>query len=310
MTIQRLGSISFSMAIGALGVFHLLMDHFQRARPDSVVPMVLVYSFLEFLFWTGLIVLSTGILTSSKSHLPAKWMGWLMFIWITIRHIPLLISDPTNPQEWNFTCMAFAICGGAFIVAGSDESFSKVRMKFTRSIRFPSCITMGQILSGAALLVLGFQHMLYADFISSMIPSWIPLRNVWAWITGIALMTSGISFLFNLKISWASMALSMMVLSWTIILHLPRIISRPQDFYEWIYCFQALAIATSAVTLFGVQSQSSTSTESLAPRSANHITVDLIKQASGSHIIDHFQQNHKSNGGKSKSYQLKSPIKR
>lgn len=247
---------------------------------------------------------------SSKSHLPAKWMGWLMLIWIIIRHIPLLITDPTNPQEWNFTCMAFAICGGAFIVARSGESFSQARMKFAPTIWFRSRIIMGQILSGAALLILGFQHIYYADFISSMIPSWIPLRIVWAWITGIALMASGISFLFNLKISWASLALSMMVLSWIIVLHLPRIISRPQDFYEWIYGFQALAIATSAVTLFGVQSQSSTSIESLASRSANHITVDLIKQASESHMIDHFQQNHKSNGGKSKSYQLKSPIKR
>lgn len=240
---------------------------------------------------------------SNKPHLPAKWMGWLMFIWIIIRHVPLLISDPTNPQEWNFTCMSLAICGGAFIVAGACESFSKIQKKFTS-------ITMGQILSGAALLVLGFQHMYYADFISSMIPSWIPLRIAWAWITGIALMASGISFLFNLKISWASLALSMMVLSWIIVLHLPRIISRPQDFYEWIYGFQALAIVTSAVTLFGVQSQSSTSIESLASRSANHITVDLIKQTSESHMIDHFQQNHKSNGGKSKSYQLESPIKR
>jgi uncharacterized membrane protein len=301
MTIQRLGSISFALAISALGILHLLTSNFQNTRPDAEATMV--YAFLEFLFWAGLIVLSIGILLGNRPHVPAKVMGSLMFIWIFIRHIPVLISDLTNPAEWNFTCMALAICAGAFIVAGSSRGLLHTEGKFSGSIRCLPLVQMGQILLGAALLILGFQHLYYAEFISSMIPFWIPLKIYCTWITGIALMLAGTSFLFNVKISPASFALSLMVLSWIIMLHLPRIISRPGDLYEWIFGFQAMAIATGALTLFGMQRklEKSPMAQSLTSLSAEQVTVDLIRQFPDLYIpFAHSQTNHKLKGSKSR----------
>jgi hypothetical protein len=291
MTIQRFGSTSFAIAISALGILHLLTSNFQNTRPDADTSTV--YAFLEFFLWSGLIVLSIGIFLSTRPHVPAKLMGSLMFIWIFIRHIPLLISDLTNPAEWNFTCMAFAICAGAFIVAGSCRGLLYTERKFSGSIRFLPVVRLGQILLGAALLILGFQHLYYGEFISSMIPFWIPLKIWCTWITGIALMLGGTSFLFNLKISPASFALSMMILSWIIMLHLPRIISRPGDLYEWIFGFQAMAVATGALTLFGMKGKLAKSTiaQRLPSLSADPITADLTKQAPELHMpFDHHQK--------------------
>src|SRR5687767_11397265 len=111
MAMQKLGRISFTTAVGALGVFHILMDNFQSARVSDS-PITLVYVFIGFLVWTGLIMFSLGILFSNKPHVFALRMAWLIFFWIVVRHIPLLISDLTNPTEWNFACMALATCGG------------------------------------------------------------------------------------------------------------------------------------------------------------------------------------------------------
>jgi hypothetical protein len=226
-----------------------------------------------------------------------------MFIWIFIRHIPVLISDLTNPAEWNFTCMALAICAEAFIVAASSRGLLHTERKFSGSIRFLPLVRLGQILLGAALLILGFQHLYYAEFISSMIPFWIPLKIYYTWITGIALMLAGTSFLFNVKISPASFALSLMALSWIVMLHLPRIISRPGDLYEWIFGFQAMAVSTGALTLFGMQSklEKSTMAQSLTSLSAEQVTVDLIRQFPDLYIpFAHSQTNHKLKGSKSR----------
>jgi len=258
MTIQKLGHISFSMAVGGLAIVHLLMDNFQSTKVFDTSTTT-VYVLTGFLFWTGLIVFSLGISFSNKPDVPAIWMAWLIFLWIVVRHIPLLISDSANPAQWNFTCMALATCGGAFIVAGSffkNINFGYQKISKEETSRFKRYMLAGKILLGLSLLVLGFQHVLYADFIASMIPSWIPVRVAWAWVTGIALMMAGVSFLVNLKIAWSSFALGAMLSSWILILHVPRIISQPQNFYEWIYAFQALTIITSAFVLYGIQRKS------------------------------------------------------
>jgi uncharacterized membrane protein len=281
MTIQKLGHISFSMAVGGLAILHLLMDNFQSARVFDTSTTT-VYVLTGFLFWTGLIVFSLGISLSNKSDVLAVWMAWMIFWWIVVRHIPLLISDSINPAQWNFTCMALATCGGAFIVAGSFKNNSSSYPKISKeeTLRFKKYILAGKILLGVSLLVLGFQHMLYADFIASMIPAWIPVRVACSWITGIALMMAGISFLINMKVVWSSFALGAMLSSWILVLHIPRIIAQPQNFYEWIYAFQALTIITSAFVLYGIQRKSAqvATMESSTSFEVEQIGADLKKR--------------------------------
>jgi uncharacterized membrane protein len=276
---QKLGHISFPLAIGAVGILNLLMRNFYST--SAHLHTLRLYPLLEFFFWLAIIVLSGGILISNKPHIHARRMGWFILIWIFLRHSPLLISDLTNPSEWNFACMACAICGSAFIVASSyEKSFPRNKKESDPSMWSHPPVLPGQTLIGLPLLMLGFQHLYYAEFLSSMIPAWIPMKITWAWITGIVLAGVGFSFLLNIKVLWTSFVLTVMLISWIILLHLPRIVSHPRDFFEWIYAFQAFAIAAGGWVLYGIQKKLAEplTTESVSFM-GDQILTDLKKQA-------------------------------
>jgi uncharacterized membrane protein len=253
MTVQKAGRICFSLAISALGVSNLFVLDFQSARFfDSGI--AILYILIGFVFWTGLVVVSLGIVFSKRPQIAAAWMAWMISSWIMLRHVPLLISDFANPAQWNFAAMALATCGGAFIMAGSFYDNTSTNRKV--ALRSHPYILVGKMLLGLSVLVLGSQHILYAEFIISMIPLWIPGKIAAAWLTGILMMVIGISFLCSIKIGWSSFALGTMTLSWIPLLHFSRIVAQPEDVYEWIYALQAMLVGTSAIVLSHLQQKS------------------------------------------------------
>ena len=52
-------------------------------------------------------------------------LGMLILVWTAVRHLPLFISDITDPAELNAMGMALATAGGAFIMA---DSFKNIPM--------------------------------------------------------------------------------------------------------------------------------------------------------------------------------------
>ncbi len=193
-------------------------------------------------------------MVSNNPRVPATSLGLLILSWILFRHLPVLVEHWTDPAEWNFTSMAMAMCGGAFVIAGSyREGLSSDRGKLQLIFEpfLYRIIGVGRFFYGIAMFIFGLQHLIYVDFIASMVPSWIPGNYFWAYFTGIALITSGLSILFRKTVRWIPTLLGIMIFLWVVLLHLPRIIANPQDVYEWTSTFQGIAISASAFVITG-----------------------------------------------------------
>ena len=74
---------------------------------------------------------------------------------------------------------------------------------------------------------------MYAAFVASLVPAWIPGRLFWAHAAGLAFCGAAVAALTNLASRIAGVCLSIMFGSWVLILHLPRIAADPGKETAW-----------------------------------------------------------------------------
>ena len=161
------------------------------------------------------------------------------------QYIPRLAANIHNPAPWTSGFELLAMCGGALVIAGSSQS---------SYLHFPGSspnltTTLGQYLFAVSLLVFGTQHFLYARFIATLIPAWIPGHLFWAFFVGVAFFATALAIIFRKRAVLATSLLGLMFFLWVILLHLPRVAASPHNGNEWTSAFVALAMSGSAFVL-------------------------------------------------------------
>ena len=80
-------------------------------------------------------------------------------------------------------------------------------------------------------------------FVASLVPAWIPGHAFWTYFAGTALIASGVAMITRIKARLAATMLGVMLLTWVLVLHIPRAIADPYSGIggEWTSVFEALA---------------------------------------------------------------------
>jgi hypothetical protein len=73
-------------------------------------------------------------------------------------------------------------------------------------------------------------------------PAMMPARLFWAYFTGIAFCAAGLAMLTGVLARLASRCFAIMITSWVLILHIPRVIVAFHDRHEWTTLFVAIAM--------------------------------------------------------------------
>ena len=115
------------------------------------------------------------------------------------------------------------------------------------------------------MIIFGAQHFMYAAFIATLIPAWIPLHLFWVYFTGAGFIAAGLCIATGILAPLASMALGTMFLLWFLLLHAPRVAAQPRNGDEWTSAFVALAITGGSFILASAFSKSSASDSAIAP---------------------------------------------
>jgi uncharacterized membrane protein len=80
---------------------------------------------------------------------------------------------------------------------------------------------IGQYLLALPFLVYGVEHFIYADFVATIVPSWIPWHFFWVYFAGIAIFATGVSLVTGRLTALATTLAGAMILSWVFLIHLP-----------------------------------------------------------------------------------------
>ncbi len=237
------GRILFAIAMIGMGVlsfaFHDFASPWQPVPPDFPMRSLLACLSGGFLLGAG-----AGLWGKRTAAPAALLLGANWALWALIRIVQGL-ANPAHVYVWLGIAENLAIVSGALILyatlGGSHGGFLAGENAQRRA----------RILFGAACLVFGLSHFMYADFTARMIPAWLPGRLGLAYLTGAGHAAAGIAILSTRFSRLAAILEAAMMTLFVVLVHAPSIGMAPPPFWaptyqmQWTLLLGALTLAAS-----------------------------------------------------------------
>jgi len=199
-------------------------------------------------FASGLFLFAAGVclLVRRTRRGAALAVGWFLAIWILVLHAPHLANHPRDGGGWTTAFEVVALGGAAWVLA-SLAGATRLRPTGT------DAGVVGRTMYGVSLPVFAVLHFVYAVYVASVIPAWIPAHTFWAYATGVAHAAAGLAIASGVKRRLAALLEGWMFAVWVAILHLPRVASATaeESRNEWTSLLIALAMAGGAWLIVG-----------------------------------------------------------
>jgi hypothetical protein len=191
---------------------------FPSAIPGQIV---LVYLFSFFLIGAAV-----ALVLEKEVRTTMLLLGGLLLALVVFCHIPFeLLVDPGVKQigSWNNGLKDLSFSGSAFIIAGCLPG-GRVGGQKDRAFLRPleALIPFGIFFYSIMLIIFGIEHFLYADGVQGLVPDWIPGHLFWTYFAAVALIGSGVAFIFRIKVKLIGILTGTMIFTWFLVLHIPR----------------------------------------------------------------------------------------
>jgi len=243
--LRLFGRLCFAISIAFFGAQYLLYGRFEGGLPP-VPPWTPGAPFLAYLLGVALIFPALSIASLWKARQSAISLGTLLllsFLFLHCLHASSILHNGTNRTR-AFECLTLSAI--AFSLSGI---LTNGRNSSTESSATNWPLLLGRFLFAISMIVFGVQHFMYAGFIATLIPAWIPLHLFWVYLTGTGMLVAGLSIATGILASLASMGLGLMFLLWFLLLHAPRVAASPRNGDEWTSAFVALAVSGGSFLL-------------------------------------------------------------
>jgi uncharacterized membrane protein len=239
------GRALFGASIAAFGVQYLQYGRFLGGLPP-VPPWTPGGKPAVYLVGVILIAVGARIALNRQPRSAAQVLGWLFFLCVVILQGPHIKEIVYQGTARTRALEPLALAGVAWALAGMLSAPAPG----SHSRANPSRIaTFGRWLFAFCMVIFGIQHFLYAAFIATLIPSWIPGHLIWVYFTGIGFIAAALAILVNIGHRLAAFMLGVMFLLWVVVLHAPRVAASPHNGDEWSSLFVALALGGGALIL-------------------------------------------------------------
>jgi uncharacterized membrane protein YphA (DoxX/SURF4 family) len=226
------GRVIFALAIAAIGAQQLIYADFVPG-PLIAPPWLPWRTFWACLSGVAMVAAGMGIVTRKQARRASILLGALLFVVVLLFHLPgpaAILRDGTARTR---AFEALAMCGAALVLAGTP------------------LVTLGRLLFALSMVVFGVQHFMYATFVATLVPAWIPGHSFWTYLTGVAFVAASVSIIAGQKARLAAALLGLMFFLWFVLLHAPRVAERLREGNEWNSAFVALALCGGAWVLAG-----------------------------------------------------------
>ena len=243
-----LGRIFFALGVIGSGLMQLIRQDFVRLVPK--LPAWAGSPFWWAILSGGVLVAAGAALAFDRNRRLFAAILSVLLVATFLLYIPGLVSNPGPGYMWTNPCKTLALLGGALLLAFSAAETTGVE-RSTPVTHGGRLWHVSAIFYGIFFVVGGIQHYVYLDFVTQLVPPWLPQRRVWACFTGVALIAGGLGINFRPTSRVAALASGFMVFLWVVMLHVPRALSTPADPGEISAVFEALALSGTAFLLAG-----------------------------------------------------------
>jgi uncharacterized membrane protein len=239
------GRLFVAIGMVAFGAQHFVyLDFVTRVFP-KLPPWIPAHAFLACVFGALLLASGAAIIIEKEARSAALLLGAVILSTFLLLYLPLLIVTPPNGGLWTSAGKALALSGGSFLVAGSlpvksDSQANALASAVAALARF---IPLGRFFLAAFLILCGIEHFIYVEFVTSLVPSWIPGGVIWTYFTGVALIAGGVGMSVPLTSRLAGGLTGLMIFLWVLLVHIPRAVANLSDSNETTAVFEALAFS-------------------------------------------------------------------
>lgn len=246
LTFIKIGRIFYGLCLIGLGFQQFQYGDFRPVfAPDW--PGWLHHSVLAYIFGAALVLAGGTIALAKNARKVALITATVFLLFFLLFHfvfLSLVSPDKFSLGGWTNALKELALSGGALIVAGSYQQPNTVTNDSFFSW-LEKLIPFGRFFFGFMLACFGIDHFLYAQFVATLVPSWIPGSMFWTYFAGIALFGAGVAIILNIRIKQVAMLTAIMIFVWFLVLHIPRGMADPEGLKgnEITSVFQALGFA-------------------------------------------------------------------
>lgn len=232
-SLLKLGRTLFGVAFVAFGIQYFLYAH--TASQQVIGPpwfagrVAVAWLMAVILFAAGL-----SIAANRNVRIMAGGLGLVLLVRILFIHGPRLVAAFHDPAPWTSGFEVVAMASGAWLLAAIPNGEADLQLH--------EAAPVARFLFAVSLVVFGVQHFMYANFIATLLQSWMPFHLFWAYFVGVAFFATALALIVGVWARVASTMLGVMFLVFFFSLHLPRVASASHNGNEWTSMFVALAM--------------------------------------------------------------------
>jgi uncharacterized membrane protein YphA (DoxX/SURF4 family) len=242
--VVAVGRIFFAIGMLGIGFQHFF---FRKILP-LVAPIWPAWipgrPFWAYLVGTILVLGGISILSGFKARAAAILLSGLFLLSFVLLHVPAnLIAGVKSLGGWALAIKAFSLAGCALVVAGTSPATQAGNSRSSSTGLRDKLIRLGMYPFAIGIIAFGVCHFLYTPYVATLVPAWIPGHVFWTYFAGTALIASGLGMIVGVKARLAATLLGAMILTWILILHIPRAVADPYGDVgnEWTSTLEALA---------------------------------------------------------------------
>src|SRR5438094_598227 len=172
------------------------------------------------LFWAYFVgvaffAAAAGILCKLMARPAATMLGVMFFLFVVLLHIPRIVGNAGNGNEWTSGFVALAMCGGAWILANAAPLEEREKAD--------PFLKLGRYFFALAFVAFGIQHFVYAHFGAGLGPPFFTGRPLRAYLTGVVLVAIGTAIILGKKARIAATLLGTILFVPVLLIHAPRL---------------------------------------------------------------------------------------
>lgn len=239
------GPLFLALPMGVFGTDHFITADFVATLVPRWIPFHL---FWAYFVGAALIAAALSIILEKYSVLAATLLSAMLFSFVLLMHVPNLATDVRDRFALAVLLRDLSFSAGALACAAA------------RADDWPKhglAILVRSIIAVVAV-VFGVEHFLHPQFVpvvplERLNPSWIPAQAFLAYLTGAALVASGLSMAFNWRARQAAAWLGTFTFVIVLIVYLPIMVANASDIGQGInYLVDTLAFSGAALLVAGL----------------------------------------------------------
>src|SRR5712664_4893979 len=185
---QTLGRIFVAIYMVVFGVQHFFYGGFVSGLVLAWMPGRL---FWAYFVGVAFVAAAVGIFIEMMARPAATMLGVMFFLFVVLLHIPRIVGNSSNGNEWTSGFVALAMCGGAWVLASASHLEDREKAD--------PFLKLGRYFFALAFVAFGIQHFVYARFVAGLGPPWYLGRPLWVCLIGVAFVAAGAAIVLGRK---------------------------------------------------------------------------------------------------------------